>query len=187
MDNEKKFEVIGVMIKELSRLACMITFMNNTNPYSCSQHSSSKRRYEESVVKECEKNQKSEILIENAYNGPNELIHSELIASVVQMMIKYRVRDGLNAPTDAEKLRKMHENQKNFKELFKYHKDTFEPRMTETLGVLKMLHDNSQVIKFESLTKSMKERVSHGKIIMQVCESDIGEKGCLACVSESKM
>lgn len=170
MDSVKKFEVIGVMIKELSRLACMITFMNNTNPYSCSKHSSSKIVYEDEVITECEKNQEFEELIKNALNEPKELVHSELIVSVVQMMIKYRTCLEGSFTENAEKLRRMQQNQKKFKKLFEFHKAIFESRMIETLSVLKKLHDKSQVIMFESLTKSMKEKVSHSKIILQVSD-----------------
>ncbi|KAL7013547.1 hypothetical protein ACKWTF_015459 [Chironomus riparius] len=171
MDNVKKFEVIGVMIKELSRLACMITFMNHTNPYSCSNFSSSKKSYMEKVITECEKNKEYEKLISNALSEPKELIHSELIACVVQIMMKYRICDEVTDQENAKKLRKMQDSERKFKELFKYHKNTFEPRMEETLNVLKMLHDTSRVIHFESLTKSMKERVSHGKLILQGAET----------------
>ncbi|XP_070504896.1 uncharacterized protein [Chironomus tepperi] len=112
MDKIKKYEVIGVMIKELSRLACMITFMNNTNPYSCSNFSSSKKFFEDNVVKECEKNQEFEEIIKNALNEPKELIHSELISSVVQIMIKYRLSDVANIRENADTLMRKQKNEK---------------------------------------------------------------------------
>lgn len=164
IDEDRKYEVYGVLIHELCHVALNITYMNSFNPYPMGE-SEEKILFESQVVNQCKKFKRYEDIIKNVFdNYPLEYQHSELIVTVVQLLMHYFVKDpSVRCHNFAKILR----NKQNCNKLFKYFEKYVEPEFEKTLTVLKLLDDHDYDIEFKELTEPMKAKILHSKIIFQ--------------------
>ncbi|KAL7048607.1 hypothetical protein ACKWTF_003419 [Chironomus riparius] len=160
IDDQKKFEVFGVLIHELCHLAIYMTFMNrNFDPFSLGK-SKEKKRFHNKVMNQCKDKQDCETLVKNVLSCYSESIQcSEMIVVAPQLMITYQ-----NDTERVEDLRKL------FSELFKYSEEVVEPELERALPVLKSLWGEKPVT-FKDLTKPMKAKIWHAEINFQGVET----------------
>ncbi|KAL7015888.1 hypothetical protein ACKWTF_016716 [Chironomus riparius] len=164
IDPERKFEVFGVIIHELCHVALNITYMNNFNPYSMGE-SVEKMLFENLVVNECKKYKRYEIIVSNVFDSyPLEYQHSELIVTVVQMLMHYFVK---NPAVRCHNSFKIFRNKQNYNKLFKFFEKYVEIDLEKALIVLKLLDDHDYDIQFKELTEPMKSKILHSNIIFQ--------------------
>lgn len=157
-----KLEVIARLIHELFHLTLMLTYMNSCNPYSV--NSPSKAIFEKDVVALCEKYKSTEKIIEKVFNLPKEFWHSELIVTAVEMLVIY-----------AENYEKVKELEQKFVGLFKYVRDVVVDKMDKAIPILVNLQNDSKLIKFDDLTKTMKSKIIDAKIIFQGVETSFSK------------
>ncbi|KAL7029854.1 hypothetical protein ACKWTF_006396 [Chironomus riparius] len=164
-DDDKKFEVFGVLAHELCHLALFLGFMNrNFDPFPVGQ-SNSKTRFIDQVMAQCKEQEESEKIIANVFKSyPQDVQDSEMIVTVPQMLMHY-IRDPV----------KLLELEGIFEELFRYSREVVEPELDKALPVLKILGDDEKSIKFENLTEPMRIRILHSTINFQESETSFHE------------
>ncbi|XP_070509103.1 uncharacterized protein [Chironomus tepperi] len=156
-DDNKKYEIFGVLAHELCHYAVYTAFMNrNFDPFPVGD-SVQKARYINQVMVQCRKLKNNERIVSNVFKcyADNEQA-SELIVAVPQMLMMY-----LKHPKQLKR------RQKIFKNLFKYSKDVVESEFDAALPILKMLEDPKQSLTFDDLTEPMKAKILHSKLTFQ--------------------
>lgn len=164
-DDDKKFEVFGVLVHELCHLAVYLTFMNrNFDPFSVGE-SDNKIKFIDRVMVQCKDREDLEKIVGNVFRSyPEDVQHSEMIVTVPQMLMHY-IRDPA----------KIVELEGNFDELFRYSREVVEQELERALPVLKILGDEDKPIKFENLTEPMKVRILYSTINFQETETTFDE------------
>ncbi|KAL7014345.1 hypothetical protein ACKWTF_015871 [Chironomus riparius] len=162
LDENKKFEVIGVLIHELCHLAVLMTYMNNFDPFQMGE-SEDKRRFVEEVRQECEGNQDFEDLIGSVFVCyPKEHFDSELIVRPYHIKLHYQEYSQRIADCEAE-----------YPQLFNYVNEVVEPEFDKALPVLKKLQNDEEIVKFDDLTDPMKAKVLQTEIYFQGMETSL--------------
>lgn len=162
--DEKKMEVVGVIIHEFCHFAILVTFVNNFDPFAMGE-SAGRTDFINEVFEECRANQEHEGMVGNVFKSYDpEHFHSELIVLVVQMLMHYYAKNSI-----------LSEKMEKFPKLFEYFQNFVEPELDKVLPVLKVLQNPDCSLKFTDLTDPMKAKILYSKINFQGQDTTIFE------------
>ncbi|KAG5666962.1 hypothetical protein PVAND_014966 [Polypedilum vanderplanki] len=154
-DEQKKFEVFGIISHEFCHLVIYMVFRNDGLPYAVDD-AKNKEKFEK-IVEKIRNMKGNDLLIQWVFEFyPRRLWHAELIVRVPQLIVTYH-----------NNFKKLMQLRETYFDLFDYFESFLMPKIVESLPIFEILSNPMNEINFNDLTSSIKAAVYHMEVKFQ--------------------